>query len=224
MVDDIRDEAQAKGTGKWTSQIAMDIELPVPTIDTAVCMRDLSKYKMLRTNIAGLYKAAISPPGNAGSEEFVKKLEEAFYFSMIIIYSQGMQLLARGSAVYEFKLHPDQIAKIWRGGCIIRAKFLELIYKAYQKDSALPHLIVDPDIKSIVNQSLPIAREVASQCIVSGISIPAFASALSYFDALRSERMPSNLIQAQRDYFGAHTYQLIGKEGIFHTEWGPTEE
>jgi 6-phosphogluconate dehydrogenase len=224
LVDFIRDEAQAKGTGKWTSQVAMDIELPVPTIDIAVGMRDLSKYKLLRTNIAALYKGTGPAPGDGDKEEFVMKLEDAFYFSMIIIYSQGMQLLARGSAVYEFKLQPDQIAKIWRGGCIIRAKFLELIHGAYQKDSALPHLIFDSEIKSIINESLLSARTVAAQCVMAGISVPAYTSTLSYFDALRSERMPSNLIQAQRDYFGAHTYQLIGKEGIFHTEWNAVKE
>lgn len=219
LVDQIKDEARAKGTGKWTSQIAMELELPVPTIDTAVCMRDLSKFKALRTIMAAQFREPPSATNGKSGSELLIQLEAAFYFSMMIIYAQGMQLLARGSDANTYSLHLDEIARIWRGGCIIRAGFLERIYAAYRKNPQLQHLLLDQEIAEQVRQSTPSIRKIVSDCVSKGFAIPAFASTMSYFDAIRSERMPSNLIQAQRDYFGAHTYELTGKEGIFHTEW-----
>ena len=220
LIDDIKDEARAKGTGKWTSQVAMDLQAPIPTIDTAVAMRDLSKYKELRVKAAGIYEKEI-PSLSVDNAAFLKSLEQAFYFNMIISYAQGMQLLSNASAEYKYDLHLDEIAKIWRGGCIIRSEFLNDIYNAYQKDSKLAHLLLDGGISKIINEVVAGSRTVVSAVTAAGVAAPAYASCLSYFDAFRSARMPSNLIQAQRDYFGAHTYELIGKEGTFHTQWVP---
>jgi 6-phosphogluconate dehydrogenase len=218
LLDDIKDEAKAKGTGKWTSQVAMDLQAPIPAIDTAVAMRDLSKYKHIREQAADLYsKDDLSL--NVDSAEFLIALEQAFYFNMIISYAQGMHLLARASEEYKYDLKLDEIAKIWRGGCIIRSEFLNDIFNAYQKDPKLAHLLLDKQVHDLVAAAVPGARTVLSATIAKGIAAPAYAASLSYFDTFRSRRMPSNLTQAQRDYFGAHTYELIGKEGVFHTQW-----
>ena len=220
LVDQIKDEAKSKGTGKWTTQISTDLELPIHTIDLAVAMRDLSKYKSLRTAADASYKTDINAQ-TSNTNEMITTLEDAYYFSMINIYAQGMHLLSKASAVYEYNLKLDEIAKIWRGGCIIRAGFLETIYKAYKTNPQLEHLLLDGAVQSIIKEITPAAREVVVKNIAAGISIPAYASAVSYFDAVRNGASASNLIQAQRDYFGAHTYELIGKEGVFHTEWNP---
>ncbi len=218
LLDDIKDEAKAKGTGKWTSQVAMDLQAPIPTIDTAVSIRDLSKYKQLREQAADLYsKEEIEL--NINANEFLISLEQAFYFNTIVTYAQGMQLLTLASVEYKYDLKLDEIAKIWRGGCIIRSEFLNDIYNAFQKDAKLAHLLLDTQVHNLITTAVPGARIVLSETITAGIATPAYAACLSYFDTFRSRRMPSNLTQAQRDYFGAHTYELIGKEGVFHTQW-----
>lgn len=225
LLDNIKDEAKSKGTGKWTSQVAFDLQLPIPAIDTAVSMRDLSKYKSLRTQIASMYdekNADASLTGN--TNEYLIKLEQAFYFCMVTTYAQGMHLLFKASQAYDYKLKLDQVAKIWRGGCIIRAAFLENIFSAYQKNAALEHLLTDENIQTLLKESLSAVREIVTGAITHGLAIPAYAASLSYFDTIRSAQMPSNLIQAQRDFFGAHTYELIGKEGVFHTEWNNEEK
>jgi len=218
LLDDIKDEARSKGTGKWTSQVAMDLQCPIPTIDAAVSMRDLSKYKALREEAAVIYSKNDSAL-KVDKEAFLVELEQAFYFSMIIAYSQGMHLLSIASAEYKYDLQLAEIAKIWRGGCIIRSGFLNDIFTAYQKNNNLKHLLLDEGVQKLVTENLPGIRAVLSNAIAVGIAMPAYASSLSYFDNLRNKTMPSNLIQAQRDYFGAHTYELIGKEGVFHTQW-----
>jgi 6-phosphogluconate dehydrogenase len=223
LLDDIKDEAKAKGTGKWTSQVAMDLQAPIPTVDTAVSMRDLSKYKELRVQAAGLYSTD-EIELNVNAEEFLTSLEQAFYFNMIISYAQGMHLLSLASAEYKYDLKLDEIAKIWRGGCIIRSAFLNDIFNAYQKDAKLAHLLLDSNVHDLVAAVVPGTRKVLSATIAAGIATPAYASSLSYFDTFRSKRMPSNLTQAQRDYFGAHTYELVGKEGVFHTQWVPKSQ
>lgn len=218
LLDDIKDEARAKGTGKWTSQVAMDLETPIPVIDTAVAMRDLSKHKQLREQAAKLY--SIEDPGLDGdTDSILVELEQAFFFSMIVTYAQGMHLLLRASKDHHYQLRLDEIAKIWRGGCIIRSLFLTDIFNAYEKDPLLENLLLDEQVKTLITEALPGARSIVSKAIAAGVAMPAFASTLSYFDTFRTKRMPSNLTQAQRDYFGAHTYELIGKEGIFHTDW-----
>ena len=217
LLEDIKDEARSKGTGKWTSQVAMDLQSPTTLIDTAVSMRDLSKSKALRTTAASLYKATETI--KALPDQFLKSMEGALYFSTIIAYAQGMHLLSEASKEFKYNLKMDKIALIWRGGCIIRSVFLEDIYQAYKKDNNLAHLLLDSGVQDKVNSVVADARTVVAAAVSSGIAIPAFTAALSYFDTFRSGRMPSNLIQAQRDYFGAHTYERIGKEGVFHTQW-----
>src|SRR5581483_12342448 len=178
-----------------------------------VSMRDLSKYKQLRIDASALYSKE-EPELNVDKEAFLAALEQAFYFSMIISYAQGMHLLSNASQEYNYDLKLDEIAKIWRGGCIIRSAFLNDIYNAYQKDPKLAHLLLDSGVEALVSGSVQGARTVISAAISAGIAAPAFAASVSYFDNFRNKRMPSNLTQAQRDYFGAHTYELIGKEGV----------
>lgn len=220
LLDEIKDEAKAKGTGKWTSQSAMDLELPTPVIDTAVSMRDLSKYKSLRVAFSKVFPntAHADKVGDDVNAE-IKALQEAFYFCMITTYSQGMHLLFKASQTYNYNLQLGEIAKIWRGGCIIRAAFLENIHDAYQKNDQLEHLMQDSNIQTALSNSMSQARAVVTSAITKGIAIPAYSASLAYFDSMRTAHLPSNLIQAQRDYFGAHTYELIGKEGVFHTIW-----
>lgn len=224
LIDVIKDEAKSKGTGKWTTQIATDLEVAIPTIDMAVAMRNLSKYKLLRTSISQQYTDSDRDHDLGDAAQFIPGLESAFYFSMITIYAQGMHLLAKASAEFGYDLKLHEIARIWRGGCIIRAAFLDIIYKAYESDRTLQHLLMDQNVQAIIKEISGTTREIISKLISAGISVPCYANALSYFDALRSENMPSNLIQAQRDYFGAHTYELIGKEGTFHSEWKVGQE
>jgi len=218
LIDDIKDEAKSKGTGKWTSQVAMDLVTPLNVIDAAVSMRDMSKYKKLRSQAAALYgqeKVKL----NGSVDESIQAVEAALYFSTIVAYAQGMHLLSQASAEYKYNLKMDQIALIWRGGCIIRSVFLEDMYQAFKRNSALPHLLLDSDIQKTISGVLGLTRALLSGAVSSGIAMPAHTAAISYFDSLKSERMPSNLIQAQRDYFGAHTYEMVGKEGVFHTQW-----
>ncbi|MDB5249834.1 MAG: gndA [Segetibacter sp.] len=219
LLNDIRDQARSKGTGKWTSQVAMDLETPISTIDAAVEMRDLSKYKDLRILAASVYGETLPTLNVTNKEDFLTNLEQAFYFSMIISYAQGMHLLFNASKAYNYGLKMQEIAKIWRGGCIIRSGFLNDIYNAYQTNQNLEHLLVDEQIAALVTETLPATRSVIASAISNGLAVPAYAASLSYFDAFRSKKMPSNLIQAQRDYFGAHTYELIGKEGFIHSNW-----
>jgi 6-phosphogluconate dehydrogenase len=217
LLEDIKDEAKSKGTGKWTSQISMELQIPVPTIDTAVAMRDLSKYKRLRTEADAMYPASASL--KVETETFLLALEEALYFSSIVAYAQGMHLLAGASNVFKYDLTLEKIALIWRGGCIIRSAFLEDIYQAYRRNPSLSHLLLDPTVGSLLKKLVAGIRTVVSSAAAAGIATPACASALGYYDSFRCERMPSNLIQAQRDFFGAHTYERVDEVGVFHTQW-----
>lgn len=172
----------------------------------------------MRTEASELYpdkkEAAFS-----NNEKDLENLEEAFYFSMVSAYAQGMHLLSQANVEFKYELNLAVIAKIWRGGCIIRSEFLEDIYAAYQKDSSLEHLFLNDSIHKSLIKSIPGIRTVVSNAALHGISVPTFAVALSYLDNVRNKEMPANLIQAQRDFFGAHTYELKGKEGVFHTDW-----
>jgi 6-phosphogluconate dehydrogenase len=201
----------------------MDLEVPLPTIDTAVALRNLSKAKALREQLATLYGPAPTPLA-LDQDAFLASLEEAFFFNMVITYAQGMQLLAKASEEYGYDLQLAEIAKIWRGGCIIRSGFLNDIFAAYQQAPQLAHLLLDAQVQELVRHALPGARAVVAAAATAGLAVPAYAASLGYFDSLRSARMPSNLIQAQRDYFGAHTYELIGHEGVFHSQWAPMLE
>lgn len=218
LVDVILDAAKQKGTGKWTSQDAMDLQVPVPTIDAAVSMRDLSGLKEEREKA----EKVLSGPDAAIKEDrdqFIASLKRAFYFAMVSAYAQGMELLRVASDKYEYDLNYEDIARIWRGGCIIRANFLENIRSAYEKDPNLTNLMIDPDISKIFLSNQNDVRKIVCAGATAGIPVPGFASAISYYDGYRSAWLPANLIQAQRDYFGAHTYERIDQEGVFHTEW-----
>lgn len=219
MIDMIKDEAKSKGTGKWTSQVSMDLNLPIPTINEAVSSRDISKFKKLRVELAAAFPHPTTIPENAAELEV--QLEEALYFAMISCYAQGLHLLWQASVTYEYELNLKEIAQIWRGGCIIRAELLEDIYQAYSKDPALEHLFADKNIQDKIKSTLPSLRKVITLSIENGLPITAFASTLTYFDSLRTEKLPSNLIQAQRDFFGAHTFERTDAEGIFHAIWNP---
>ncbi|WP_118975082.1 NADP-dependent phosphogluconate dehydrogenase [Taibaiella koreensis] len=218
LLDDIRDEARAKGTGKWTSQIAMDLEAPIPTIDIAVSMRDLSKYKSLREQLSASFANAGRPAGD-NREAQLAQLEQAFFGSMVMAYTQGLHLLAKGSDAFGYELDLAAIARIWRGGCIIRSAFLQDIYAAFTKDAQLPLLLADTAVAAQVTEAVPGWRKILGEAIASGLAMPAYAASLSYLDSISSAHMPTNLIQAQRDYFGAHTYEKVGSEGVFHTQW-----
>lgn len=215
LVDFILDKAKQKGTGKWTSQNAMDLGIPIPTIDAAVTMRELSAWKEYRVKAEEAYH--VNAPG--ADKPDAKNLEKALYFTFIITYAQGMSQLAAASKEYNYELDLTTIARIWRGGCIIRAALLENIRKAYEKDPQLPNLLLDSDFVKLLKSLEYDARVVINFAISSGIPVAGMASAISYFDAFRSGRLPLNLIQAQRDHFGSHTYERTDREGIFHTEW-----
>jgi len=223
LLNNIRDEAKALGTGKWTSQAAMDLGLPIPIIDIAVSMRNLSRFKDLRVTASGIYPGQEKAIYKVKKDEYLPKLKSAYYFGMVSAYAQGMHLLYEANINYKYNLNLDTIAKIWRGGCIIRSEFLESIYDAYNKDPKLKHLFLDYTVHDNLIMSLKDVRAIVSDAVLHGVAVPAFSTALSYFDNFRCAEMPANLIMAQRDYFGSHTYQLIDKEGVFHTQWVEVE-
>lgn len=215
LVDVILDKAKQKGTGKWTSQNAMDLGIPIPTIDAAVTMREMSAMKDQRVAAGKAYHTTAI----ASDKPDAKTLEHALYFAYIITYAQGMAQLAAASAEYNYGLNLETAAKIWRGGCIIRAGLLENIRKAFDKSPELTNILLDDEFVSTVKSVEADARKVIQFAIASGIPVAGLASTLGYFDAFRSGTLPLNLIQAQRDHFGSHTYERIDREGIFHTEW-----
>jgi len=218
LVDKILDKAKQKGTGKWTSQNAMDLGIPVPSIDVAVSMREISALKEERIVADELYGRPTPAP--IDKAELIKLAEEALYFSFITTYAQGLHQLADASNEYGYELDMSVIAKIWRAGCIIRAGLLEDISTAYTNDKKLPNLLLAPTFVEKVQATVPAAREVIAYAAKSGIPLPGVSNSLTYFDAYTSSRLPLNVIQAQRDHFGSHTYERIDMDGIFHTEWG----
>ena len=223
LVDMILDKAGAKGTGKWTSQDAMDLAVPIPTIDVAVAMRDISVYKEERIKAAGLYKDDIREM-SFDKEKFATQLHDAFYFATIICYAQGFTLLHKASRELKMDIPLPDVIKIWRGGCIIRSGLLDNFYSVYKKDPGLSNILLDKKIAALVKTKEKNIRGVIQQVTAMKIPVAGFSTALSYFDAYCSEQLPTNLIQAQRDYFGAHMYQRIDKEGMFHNEWQPLPE
>lgn len=218
LIDSILDRARQKGTGKWTSQDAMDLQIPLPTIDAAVMMRDLSADKESRVKNAKTLKGP-SPSYKGNKNEFIPKLKNALYFSMITSYAQGMALLKKASEAYSYGVDLKTVASIWRGGCIIRSSILQDIMEAYSKDGGLNNLIMSEKFSGLLNKLQEDLRFVVANAVNLGIPVPAFSASLTYFDAFRSPWLPANLVQAQRDFFGAHTYERIDREGVFHTEW-----
>jgi 6-phosphogluconate dehydrogenase len=218
MVDVILDEAQQKGTGKWTSQNALDLGAPIPTINAAVESRIISAYKKERIAASKLLTGP-SAHYKGNRKELIQAMRKALYSAKICSYAQGMNLLKAASEEYGYDLKLGEIATIWRGGCIIRARFLNRIREAYERNSDLPNLLLDPGFKADVESGQEALRFVIKTAVENGVPCLAFSSALAYFDAYRTARLPANLTQAQRDYFGAHTYRRVDKEGVFHTEW-----
>ena len=218
IVDIILDRAGQKGTGKWTSQIALDLGVPAPTIVEAVFARCVSALKDERVAASKVLKGP-SARFSGDRDEFVRAIHDALYASKICSYAQGFALMKAAGAEYGWDLKFGEIAMIWRGGCIIRAHFLHHIKEAYERNASLPNLLLDPYFTEIVERSQTAWRRVVSTAAELGVPVPAFSSALAYFDSYRSERLSANLLQAQRDYFGAHTYQRVDREGTFHTEW-----
>ncbi|WP_276167202.1 NADP-dependent phosphogluconate dehydrogenase [Zobellia alginiliquefaciens] len=217
LLDQISDRAKQKGTGKWTSQNAMDLGIPVPSIDIAVSMREISALKNERIEADKLYDRP--EVEKIDKEELAKMAEEALYFSFIITYAQGLHQLADASKEYNYNLNIATIAKIWREGCIIRAGLLADISEAFEADQNLPNLLLSNQFIDKVQSTVGSARKLVAHAAKNGIPLPGLSNSLTYFDAYTSSRLPLNLIQAQRDFFGSHTYERLDQEGIFHTEW-----
>src|SRR6266566_1813477 len=216
LVDRIEDEAEQKGTGRWTSQSALELGVPLTGITEAVFARTLSSQKSRRVKAADI----LAGPAAAKAERtLIDDVQEALYASKIVAYAQGFEHLSAGSKEFEWNLDLGGLATIWRGGCIIRAKFLDYIKEAYEQDPNLPSMMLAPFFQEALAGAQPAWRRVVKTAVDHGIPIPAFASSLAYYDGYRRARGPANLIQGLRDYFGAHTYHRVDREGAYHTRW-----
>ena len=218
LVDKILDRAGAKGTGKWMSQLALDLGVPSTLVTEAVYARCLSALKESRVRAS---KVLIGPSGSyeGGKQEFVEAIRQALYASKICSYAQGFVQLQAAAAEHDWQLNYGDCALLWRGGCIIRAAFLDRIKAAFDDDPNLENLLLAPYFREAVNRCQDNWRHVIATAVQLGIPLPAFTTALAYYDGYRRDRLPANLLQAQRDYFGAHTYERVDKEGHFHTDW-----
>ncbi len=216
LVDFIRDSAGQKGTGRWMSQDALELGVPIPTIDAAVWSRNISARKGERVRAAAGHRVGVSIQRTV---ELVDEVRQALWASKICSYAQGMALLQAASHHYEYGINLSETARIWKAGCIIRARLLGLIQAAFQETGDLENLMVEPSFASQLYGAQKAWRSVVGQAKAAGIPCPAMSASLDYYDAYHSEFLPANLIQAQRDYFGAHTYQRIDRDGMFHTRW-----
>src|SRR5690625_5046802 len=219
LIDQILDTAAQKGTGKWTSQSALDLGTPLPIITESVFARYLSAMKDERVHASGVLSGPEIEPYTGDKQELIEAIREALYMSKIVSYAQGFAQMRAASEEYDWNLDYGNIAMIFRGGCIIRAAFLQKRSEAYDRDAEIANLLLDPYFKEIVEGYQKSLRKVIALAVENGIAVPGFSAALSYYDSYRTESLPANLLQAQRDYFGAHTYQRVDKEGTFHTEW-----
>ncbi|WP_026573299.1 NADP-dependent phosphogluconate dehydrogenase [Bacillus sp. UNC438CL73TsuS30] len=219
IVDIILDAAGQKGTGKWTSQSALDLGVPLPIITESVFARYISAMKDERVKASKILNGPETRKFEGNGEELIEAVRKALYMSKICSYAQGFAQMRSASEEYDWNLRYGDIAMIFRGGCIIRAQFLQKIKDAYDRDPNLPNLLLDFYFKDIVENYQSALRQVVTLSIEQGVAVPAFSSALAYYDSYRTKTLPANLIQAQRDYFGAHTYQRVDREGSFHTVW-----
>ncbi len=219
MVDVILDSAGQKGTGKWTSQSALDLGVPLSIITESVFSRFLSAMKEERVAASKVLNGPKLAVFEGDRKEFIEAVRKALYASKICSYAQGFAQMRAASEEYGWDLQYGNIAMIFRGGCIIRARFLQNIKDAYDRNPELKNLLLDEYFKGIVENYQEAWRTVVATAISRGIPVPAFASALAYYDSYRTERLPANLLQAQRDYFGAHTFKRVDKEGTFHYQW-----
>ncbi|HFO0431819.1 NADP-dependent phosphogluconate dehydrogenase [Enterococcus faecium] len=219
VVDVILDAAGNKGTGKWTSQSALDLGVPLPLITESVFARYISAYREERVQASKILSRTNDFEFTGDKKELVEKIREALYFSKIMSYAQGFAQLRVASKEFDWDLPFGEIAKIWRAGCIIRARFLQKITDAYDKNPEIENLLLDDYFVEITKKYQQSVRDVVALAVQAGVPVPTFSSAIAYFDSYRAERLPANIIQAQRDYFGAHTYERVDKEGIFHYSW-----
>ena len=219
LVDKVLDRAAQKGTGKWTSQSSLDLGVPVTAITEAVFARVLSSLKDQRVAAS---KVLPGPSGTYSGDKaaFITSIREALYASKVVAYAQGFDQMLAAAKEFGWTLHPGEIATIWRGGCIIRARFLDRIKEAYDTNPNLQNLLLAPYFTEAVRNGQDGWRKVVAEAAYLGIPVPAFSSSLAYYDGYRRERLPANLIQAQRDLFGAHTYERTDKPGAFHSTWG----
>ncbi|WP_163652849.1 NADP-dependent phosphogluconate dehydrogenase [Listeria sp. PSOL-1] len=224
IVDVILDKAGQKGTGKWTSQSALDLGVPLSLITESVFARFISALKDERVEASKVLHGPDNYRFTGDKKAFIESVRRALYFSKIASYAQGFAQMRAASDEYNWDLGYGEIAKIFRAGCIIRARFLQKITDAYNHDPNLKNLLLDPYFKDIAHNYQAALREVTSEAVKAGIPVPTFTAAISYYDSYRSQVLPANLIQAQRDYFGAHTYERVDKPGVFHTEWPEIEE
>src|ERR1043166_7416175 len=219
LVDVILDKAGQKGTGLWTLQSAIAISVVISTINAAVEARVISSRKDDRVASSKVLPQPNPKEFKGDRKQLIEAVRQALYASKIVSYAQGMELLGAASHQYNWDLNFGDIATIWRGGCIIRAKFLNRIVEAYNRDPALHNLMLDSYFRDIIADTQDNWRVAVSNAVEHGVAVPAFSASLAYFDSYRSARLPSNLLQAQRDFFGAHTYERVDKPGVFHTEW-----
>ncbi|MDH4420899.1 NADP-dependent phosphogluconate dehydrogenase [Bacillus sp. AFS054943] len=220
LVDVILDTAGQKGTGKWTSQSALDLGISLPIITESVFARCISALKEERVHASKLLSGPKDKPAlGIEKAELIEAVRQGLYMSKICSYAQGFTQLKAASEEYDWNLDFGSISMLWRGGCIIRAAFLQNIKEAYEKNTDLPNLLLDPYFKEIVESYQGGLRQIISLAVQQGIPVPAFSAAISYYDSYRTATLPANLLQAQRDYFGAHTYKRVDKEGTFHTKW-----
>ncbi|SPJ32994.1 NADP-dependent phosphogluconate dehydrogenase [Kushneria phyllosphaerae] len=219
VVDTILDSAGQKGTGKWTSKSALDLGVPLPLITESVFARFISSLKEERVAASKVLKGPAQKPFEGDRAEFIEKVRQALYFSKIASYAQGFAQMRSASDNYDWNLDYGQVAKLFRAGCIIRARFLQKITDAYQETPALSNLLMAPYFSDIADRYQQSLRDVISHAVQNGIPVPTFSSAVAYYDSYRAEKLPANLVQAQRDFFGAHTYKRLDRDGVFHTEW-----
>jgi 6-phosphogluconate dehydrogenase len=218
LVNRILDTAEQKGTGKWTSQVALDLGVSAPTIADAVFARTISALKPERVAAARVLSGP-TPQAHARAATLLPHIRQALLAAKVCAYAQGFALMRAADREYGWGLSFERIAKVWRAGCIIRAHLLEDIRRAFEADPNTPNLLVDSHFARLMHEAQQGLREVVAQAAMHGVAVPGFMSALSYYDAYRSARLPANLLQAQRDYFGAHTYQRTDRPGKFHTAW-----
>jgi 6-phosphogluconate dehydrogenase len=219
LVDVILDKAGQKGTGIWTLQSAINRSVVISTINAAVEARIISSRKEERVAAAKILPQPQTEKPTVDRAKLIEAVRDALYASKIVSYAQGMELLGAAGSEYKWNLNFGDIATIWRGGCIIRAVFLNRITEAYARDPALRNLLLDPYFTGIIAKTQKNWRIAVSAAVQQGVAVPAFSASLAYFDSYRQARLPANLLQAQRDFFGAHTYERIDKPGVFHTEW-----
>jgi 6-phosphogluconate dehydrogenase len=223
LVDMILDKAGQKGTGKWTTQSALDLAVPIPTITAAVDARGISALKDERQKASKLLAGPKPTAIKGNAQSFIDDVRAALYCSKICSYAQGMAMLAVADKTFNYGLHLDEIARIWKAGCIIRAVFLDEIKQAFKEEPGLANLLLAARFREMVNARQDAWRRVLTTAMQNGIATPAFSASLAYYDSYRRDRVPANLIQAQRDFFGAHTYERTDKPGVFHTEWAATK-